>query len=50
MYYKKQPKLMKLVEDFYQAYRALTERYDHATGELCHAHKTISQLMIHHAV
>ncbi|XP_020520087.1 protein NETWORKED 1D isoform X1 [Amborella trichopoda] len=41
MYYKKRPELMKLVEEFYRAYRALAERYDHATGELRHAHRTM---------
>ncbi|KAL0001080.1 hypothetical protein SO802_014861 [Lithocarpus litseifolius] len=30
MYYKKRLELMKLVEQFYLAYRALAERYDHA--------------------
>ncbi|XP_022848815.1 protein NETWORKED 1D-like, partial [Olea europaea var. sylvestris] len=43
MYYKKRPELMKLVEEFYRAYRALAERYDHATGELRHAHRTIAE-------
>lgn len=43
MYYKKRPELMKLVEEFYRAYRALAERYDHATAELRHAHKTMAQ-------
>ncbi|KAF5736807.1 putative Kinase interacting family protein [Tripterygium wilfordii] len=43
MYYKKRPELMKLVEEFYRAYRALAERYDHATGELRHAHRTMAQ-------
>ncbi|WVZ59026.1 hypothetical protein U9M48_009235 [Paspalum notatum var. saurae] len=43
MYYKKRPELMKLVEEFYRAYRALAERYDQATGALRHAHKTISE-------
>ncbi|KAG4987342.1 hypothetical protein JHK85_030325 [Glycine max] len=43
MYYKKRPELMKLVEEFYRAYRALAERYDHAMGELRHAHKTIAE-------
>lgn len=38
MYYKKRPELMKLVEEFYRAYRALAERYDHATGALHQAH------------
>ncbi|XP_047335254.1 protein NETWORKED 1C-like [Impatiens glandulifera] len=28
MYYQKRPELMKLVEEFYRAYRALAERYD----------------------
>ncbi|KAG5554655.1 hypothetical protein RHGRI_012268 [Rhododendron griersonianum] len=43
MYYKKRPELMKLVEEFYRAYRALAERYDHATGELRHAHRAMAQ-------
>ncbi|KAL2942242.1 Protein NETWORKED 1A [Bienertia sinuspersici] len=43
MYYKKRPELMKLVEEFYRAYRALAERYNHATGELRHAHRTMAQ-------
>ncbi|KAG8091635.1 hypothetical protein GUJ93_ZPchr0012g20973 [Zizania palustris] len=43
MYYKKRPELMKLVEEFYRAYRALAERYDQATGALRQAHKTISE-------
>ncbi|KAK8962562.1 hypothetical protein KSP40_PGU005875 [Platanthera guangdongensis] len=42
MYYKKRPELMKLVEEFYRAYRALAERYNHATGALSHAHRTIA--------
>lgn len=42
MYYKKRPELMKLVEEFYRAYRALAERYNHATGELRHAHRTMA--------
>ncbi|KAK1428573.1 hypothetical protein QVD17_17411 [Tagetes erecta] len=41
MYYKKRPELMKLVEEFYRAYRALSERYDNATSELRHAQKTL---------
>ncbi|KAI3708852.1 hypothetical protein L2E82_38358 [Cichorium intybus] len=41
MYYKKRPELMKLVEEFYRAYRALAERYDYATGELKHAQRTL---------
>ncbi|XP_047329653.1 protein NETWORKED 1D [Impatiens glandulifera] len=43
MYYKKRPELMKLVEEFYRAYRALAERYDNATGVLKQAHKTMSE-------
>ncbi|KAE9589032.1 hypothetical protein Lal_00000350 [Lupinus albus] len=43
MYYKKRPELMKLVEEFYRAYRALAERYNHATGELRLAHKTMAE-------
>ncbi|KAL9232817.1 hypothetical protein vseg_007882 [Gypsophila vaccaria] len=43
MYYKKRPELMKLVEEFYRAYRALAERYNHATGELRQAHRTMAQ-------
>lgn len=43
MYYKKRPELMKLVEEFYRAYRALAERYDNATGELRQAHRTMAQ-------
>ncbi|OIT40101.1 PREDICTED: protein NETWORKED 1A-like [Nicotiana attenuata] len=41
--YKKRPELMKLVEELYRAYRALAERYDHVTGELRQAHKTMSE-------
>ncbi|KAL0371277.1 UNVERIFIED_CONTAM: protein NETWORKED 1D [Sesamum angustifolium] len=43
MYYKKRPELMKLVEEFYRAYRALAERYDHATGVIRHAHRTMTE-------
>ncbi|CAN4092907.1 unnamed protein product [Withania somnifera] len=43
MYYKKRPELMKLVEEFYRAYRALAERYDHVSGELKQAQKTMSE-------
>ncbi|MQL90754.1 hypothetical protein Taro_023356 [Colocasia esculenta] len=43
MYYKKRPELLKLVEEFYRAYRALAERYDHATGVLRQAHKTMAE-------
>ncbi|CAL5416649.1 unnamed protein product [Camellia sinensis] len=43
MYYKKWPELMKLVEEFYRAYRALAERYDHTTGQLCQADQTMAE-------
>ncbi|RWR82203.1 protein NETWORKED 1D-like protein isoform X1 [Cinnamomum micranthum f. kanehirae] len=43
MFYKKRPELMKMVEDFYRAYRALAERYDHATVELRQAHRTMAE-------
>ncbi|KAJ0245213.1 Protein NETWORKED 1D [Hirschfeldia incana] len=43
MYYKKRPELMKLVEEFYRAYRALAERYDHATGVIRHAQQTMTE-------
>ncbi|XP_042514726.1 protein NETWORKED 1D-like [Macadamia integrifolia] len=43
MYYRKRPELMKLVEEFYRAYRALAERYDHATGALRQAHHTMAE-------
>ncbi|XP_075506810.1 protein NETWORKED 1A-like [Primulina tabacum] len=45
MYYKRRPELMKLVEEFYRAYRALAERYTHATGELHQAHCTIAEAL-----
>ncbi|KAL7200730.1 hypothetical protein ACSBR1_032625 [Camellia fascicularis] len=45
MYYKKRPELMKLVEEFYRAYRALAERYDHATGVIRHAHRTMIEVL-----
>ncbi|CAH2071916.1 unnamed protein product [Thlaspi arvense] len=43
MYYRKRPELLKLVEEFYRAYRALAERYNHATGVLHQAHQTIAE-------
>ncbi|KAF5950760.1 hypothetical protein HYC85_012753 [Camellia sinensis] len=43
MFYKKRPELMKLVEEFYRAYRALAERYHSATGELRQAHRTMAK-------
>ncbi|KAL0700592.1 hypothetical protein Bca4012_056714 [Brassica carinata] len=43
MYYKKRPELMKLVEEFYRAYRALAERYENATGVIRHAQQTMAE-------
>ena len=43
MYFRKRPELMRLVEEFYRAYRALAERYDHATGALHQAHRTMAE-------
>ncbi|KAF1880968.1 hypothetical protein Lal_00022998 [Lupinus albus] len=43
MYYKKRPELMNLVEEFYRSYRALAERYDHATGMIRHAHYDLAE-------
>ncbi|CAL5442129.1 unnamed protein product [Camellia sinensis] len=47
MYYKKRPELMKLVEEFYRAYRALAERYDHTMGQLCQADRTMAECEPH---
>ncbi|KAI7982316.1 Protein NETWORKED 1A [Camellia lanceoleosa] len=47
MYYKKWPELMKLVEEFYRAYHALAERYDHTTGQLCQADRTMAECEPH---
>ncbi|KAJ4769703.1 Kinase interacting (KIP1-like) family protein [Rhynchospora pubera] len=43
MYYRRRPELMSLVEEIYRAYRALAERYDHATGALRQAHRTMAE-------
>nr|VDC58248.1 unnamed protein product [Brassica rapa] len=43
MYYRKRPELMQLVEEFYRAYRALAERYNHATVVIHKAHQTIAE-------
>ncbi|GMJ01157.1 Networked 1D [Hibiscus trionum] len=44
MFYKKRPELTKLVEEFYRAYRSLAERYDHATGVLRQAQRTMAEV------
>ncbi|KAJ4967709.1 hypothetical protein NE237_014410 [Protea cynaroides] len=43
LYYRKRPEFMKLIEEFYRAYRALAERYDHATGALRQAHRSMAE-------
>lgn len=43
MYYKQRPELMKLVEEFYRAYRALAERYNQATGDLRQAQRQMAE-------
>ncbi|XP_022963896.1 protein NETWORKED 1C isoform X1 [Cucurbita moschata] len=48
MYYKKRPELMKLVEEFYRAYRALAERYNHATVVIHQAHRTMAEAFPNH--
>lgn len=45
MYYRKRPELMQLVEEFYRAYRALAERYNHATVVIHKAHQTIAEAL-----
>ncbi|CAL5417658.1 unnamed protein product [Camellia sinensis] len=47
MYYKKRPELMKLVEEFYRAYRTLAERYDHTVRQLCQADRTMAECEPH---
>ncbi|XP_051142189.1 protein NETWORKED 1A-like [Andrographis paniculata] len=49
MYYNRRPELMTLVEDFYRAYRALAERYDHADRVIRHAQNTMSEALPNHA-
>ncbi|KAF5747324.1 putative Kinase interacting family protein [Tripterygium wilfordii] len=44
MYYKKRPELIHFVEEFYRAYRALAERYDHISTELQNANNTIASV------
>ncbi|XP_034676211.1 protein NETWORKED 2A [Vitis riparia] len=42
MYYRKRPELINLVEEYFRAYRAIAERYDHLSRELQHANRTIA--------
>eukprot|EP01018_Ginkgo_biloba_P022589 Gb_18486 [translate_table: standard] len=48
MYYKKRPELVHLVEEFYRAYRALAERYDHISGELRQVHYSMAEAFPNH--
>ncbi|KAK4741549.1 hypothetical protein SAY87_025137 [Trapa incisa] len=43
MYYMKRPDLLRLIEEFYRAYRSLAERYDHTTEILRQAHNSVAQ-------
>lgn len=42
MYYKKRPEIISFVEEFFRAYRALADRYDHLSTELQNANNTIA--------
>ncbi|KAK9109050.1 hypothetical protein Sjap_017110 [Stephania japonica] len=42
MYYKRRPELIEFVEETHGAYRALADRYDHLSGELQNANRTIA--------
>ncbi|XP_043713411.1 protein NETWORKED 2A-like isoform X2 [Telopea speciosissima] len=44
MYYRKRPELVNFVEEYYRAYRALAERYDHISGELQNANSTLANV------
>ncbi|GAB4828256.1 hypothetical protein Ancab_035168 [Ancistrocladus abbreviatus] len=46
MYFKRRPELMKMVEEFYRAYRALAEKYDHTIGVIRQAHRTVEENQI----
>ncbi|GMJ08701.1 Networked 2D [Hibiscus trionum] len=44
MYYKKRPEIINFVEEFFRAYRALADRYDHLSTELQNANNTIASI------
>ncbi|KAE8700068.1 hypothetical protein F3Y22_tig00110562pilonHSYRG00028 [Hibiscus syriacus] len=44
MYYRKRPDIISFVEEFFRAYRALAERYDHLSTELQNANNTIASI------
>ncbi|KAJ4968518.1 hypothetical protein NE237_015219 [Protea cynaroides] len=48
LYYRKRPEFMKLIEEFYRAYRALAERYDHVTRVLDEAERTMAEAFPDH--
>ncbi|KAK8556725.1 hypothetical protein V6N13_064734 [Hibiscus sabdariffa] len=44
MYYKKRPEIIHFVQEFFRAYRALADRYDHLSTELQNANNTIASI------
>ncbi|KAK8511632.1 hypothetical protein V6N13_024259 [Hibiscus sabdariffa] len=44
MYYKKRPEIINFVEEFFRAYRALADRYDHLSTDLQNANNTIASI------
>ncbi|GMI94121.1 Networked 2D [Hibiscus trionum] len=44
MYYKKRPEIVSFVQEFFRAYRALADRYDHLSTELQNANNTIASI------
>ncbi|KAE8662845.1 Detected protein of unknown function [Hibiscus syriacus] len=44
MYYRKRPEIINFVEEFFRAYRALADRYDHLSTELQNANNTIAAI------
>ncbi|KAL4386957.1 hypothetical protein GQ457_09G011020 [Hibiscus cannabinus] len=44
MYYKKRPEIVNFVQEFFRAYRALADRYDHLSTELQNANNTIASI------
>ncbi|KAE8718529.1 Protein NETWORKED 2D [Hibiscus syriacus] len=46
MYYRKRPEIINFVEEFFRAYRALADRYDHLSTELQNANNTIAAICL----
>ncbi|KAE8680672.1 Detected protein of unknown function [Hibiscus syriacus] len=44
MYYRKRPEIVNFVEEFFRAYRALADRYDHLSTDLQNANNTIAAI------